>query len=69
MKELRETCKRAIEKGYCLGCVGLAEKDWIPPKKCPYLPSADESIKQIKLNLRNGEKMKYRNKRNKDRRI
>lgn len=58
--KLIENCKRAIAENRCLGCVGLAEKDWIPPKKCPYLPSAEESIKQIKLNLRNGEKMKYR---------
>ena len=58
--ELIENCKRAIAENRCLGCVGLAEKDWIPPKKCPYLPSAEESIKQINLNLRNGEKMKYR---------
>ena len=57
--ELIERCKRAIAENRCLGCTGLAEKDWIPPKKCPYLPSAEESIKQIKLNLRNGEKMKY----------
>ena len=58
--ELIENCKRAIAENRCLGCVGLAEKDWILPKKCPYLPSAEKSIKQIKLNLRNGEKMKYR---------
>ena len=49
--ELTENCKRAIEKGYCLGCVGLAEKDWISPKRCPYLPTAEESIARIKQNL------------------
>lgn len=49
--ELTESCKKAIEKGYCLGCVGLAEKDWIPPKRCPYLPTAEESIARIKQNL------------------
>ena len=30
-------CKEAIEKGLCLGCVGLAEKDWIEPKQCKLL--------------------------------
>ena len=50
-QELIERCKKAITEQRCLGCVGLAEKDWIPPERCPYLPSAEESIKQIKLNL------------------
>ncbi len=36
---------------------GLAELDWIEPSQCPYLPSANESIEQIHLNLRNGKKM------------
>lgn len=55
--ELTESCKRAIAENRCLGCVGLAEKDWIPPKKCPYLPSAEDSIKQIKENLGIQEKI------------
>lgn len=38
---------------------GLAELDWIEPSQCPYLPSANESIEQIHLNLRNGEEMKH----------
>lgn len=50
-QELKEPCKSVIANNRCLGCVGLAEEDWIPPIKCPYLPSAEESIKQIKLNL------------------
>lgn len=49
--ELIENCKKAIANNRCLGCVGLAEKDWTPPIKCPYLPSAEGSIEQIKLNL------------------
>lgn len=56
--ELIERCKRAIAENRCLGCVGLAEKDWIPPKKCPYLPSAEESIAKIKENLGIQEKLK-----------
>ena len=55
--ELIERCKRAIAENRCLGCVGLAEKDWIPPKKCPYLPSAEESIAKIKENLGIQEKI------------
>lgn len=55
--ELTENCKRAIAENRCLGCVGLAEKDWIPPKKCPYLPSAEESIAKIKQNLGVQEKI------------
>ena len=56
--ELTENCKRAIAENRCLGCVGLAEKDWIPPKKCPYLPSAEESIAKIKQNLGIQERIK-----------
>lgn len=47
MRELKEPCKSAIANGKCRGCVGLAEVDWQEPKKCPYLPTAEESIKQI----------------------
>lgn len=56
--ELTENCKRAIAENRCLGCVGLAEKDWIPPKRCPYLPTAEESIARIKENLGIQEKLK-----------
>lgn len=56
--ELTENCKRAIEENRCLGCVGLAEEDWIPPKKCPYLPSAEESIAKMKENLGIQERIK-----------
>lgn len=56
--ELTENCKRAIAENRCLGCVGLAEKDWIPPKKCPYLPSAEESIAKMKENLGIQERIK-----------
>lgn len=55
--ELTESCKRTIAENRCLGCVGLAENDWIPPKKCPYLPSAEDSIAKIKENLGIQEKL------------
>lgn len=58
MKQLKEPCKTAVAKGRCKGCVGLAEPDWEEPSKCPYLLTANESIEQIKMNLRNGEEMK-----------
>lgn len=45
MRELKEPCKSAIENKKCLGCVGLAETEWKEPKKCPYLPTAEDSIK------------------------
>lgn len=51
MKELKEPCKSAIANKRCLGCVGLAEKDWKEPQKCPYLPTAEDTIKTIKENL------------------
>ena len=52
-KELKEPCKTLIEKGQCLGCVGLAEEDWHENKDCIYarVPKAKESIEQIKINL------------------
>lgn len=51
MRELKEPCKSAIEKGKCLGCTGLGESDWKEPEECPYLPKTIDYIKQIKLNL------------------
>ena len=51
MKELKDPCKSAIKNNRCLGCTGLSELDWIEPKECPYLPKAEEYIKQIKINL------------------
>ena len=51
MKELKEPCKSAIAKGRCLGCTGLGESDWQEPRQCQYLATAQDYIKQIKLNL------------------
>ncbi len=36
-KKLKGFCKVAIETGMCLGCVGLAEEDWIEPEQCLYV--------------------------------
>ena len=49
--ELKEPCKSAIANNRCLGCTGLGEPDWKEPKECPYLPKAEDYIKQIKFNL------------------
>jgi len=48
MKPLPEQCKKAIEEQRCLGCTGLAEKEWTPPEKCPYILN----IEQIKINFK-----------------
>jgi hypothetical protein len=50
-RELKEPCKSSIEKNICLGCVGLGEKDWKEPTRCPYTPKAEDSIKKIFMNL------------------
>lgn len=51
MKELKEPCKSSIANNKCLGCAGLAEEDWKEPDRCPYAPTVEKSIEQIKLNL------------------
>lgn len=58
MKPLPEKCKKAITEQRCLGCVGLAEEDWIPPQQCLYLSTAEESIAKIKQNLGIQERIK-----------
>lgn len=47
-KPLEEPCKR------CLGCMRLENPNFIGDKNCRYKPTAEDYIKQIKLNL--GEK-------------
>lgn len=42
MRELKEPCKSAIEKGLCLGCTGLVEIGWIEPKYCPYIDKEEQ---------------------------
>lgn len=52
--ELIESCKKAIEKNYCGGCQALEQEGFRGNPNCPYkTSSAQESIAQIKLNLRN----------------
>lgn len=53
--ELIESCQKAIESGRCLGCTALEQFSFKGNPNCKYskTPTAQESIKQIKLNLRN----------------
>lgn len=60
--EYAKRTKRAVQNGGSrrkmrADAHGLAEPDWEEPSKCPYPPRVNESIRQIKLNLRNGEEM------------
>ena len=52
-QELIESCRKAIESGRCLGCQALEDYNFRGNSNCKYskLPSAEESIEQIKLNL------------------
>ena len=52
-QELIESCKKAIESGRCLGCQALEDYNFRGNPNCKYnkTPSAEESIKKIKLNL------------------
>ena len=51
--ELINSCKKAIENRKCLGCQALEDKNFRGNPNCRYskIPTAQESIKQIKLNL------------------
>ncbi len=42
MEKLKGKCKKALEEGKCLGCVGLAEEDWQEPKECEYIKEAEQ---------------------------
>lgn len=52
--KLIENCKRAIDEGRCLGCVGLEDKNYPGNPNCQYskIPTAKESIDKIKSSLR-----------------
>ena len=52
-KELKDPCKTLIEKELCLGCNKLELPDFQGDIKCTHAknPTAEESIKQIKLIL------------------
>lgn len=59
MKQLIEKCRKAIAENRCLGCTALENENFAGNSDCEYSKTrtAEESIMQIKLNLRNGEKM------------
>ena len=59
-RQLIESCKKAIESGRCLGCTALEDENFIGNINCEYskIPTAQESIKQIKINSRIQEKIK-----------
>lgn len=51
-KELKGICKEAIEKEWCLGCVGLVENDWKEPEQCLYISKKEHnqlSIEQLRI--------------------
>lgn len=48
MKELKEPCKTMIASGKCLGCNKLELENFEVDPNCIYIPSANESIKEIK---------------------
>ena len=48
MKELKEPCKSLIATGRCLGCNRLELEDFEGDEKCQYIPSKEDSIKEIK---------------------
>lgn len=52
-KPLEEPCKSAIQKGYCTGCNKLELENFVADKNCKYskTPTAEDYIKQIKMNL------------------
>lgn len=58
MKELISSCKKAIETKRCLGCTALEDSNFTGNPNCIYskTPTAEESIKQIKINLGMKEK-------------
>ena len=59
-RQLIESCRKAIEDGKCLGCTALEDENFIGNINCKYskIPTAQESIKQIKINLGIQEKIK-----------
>lgn len=50
---LIESCKRAIENGWCLGCQALESQDFVGNSNCKYskAPPVEESIKYIHKKL------------------
>lgn len=59
-KQLIESCRKAIEENHCLGCQALEDENFIGNIGCKYSKTrtAEESMKQIYINLGIGEQMK-----------
>lgn len=59
-QELIESCKKAIAEGRCLGCTALEDLFFEGNRNCIYgkVQTAEDSIKQIKINLGIQEKLK-----------
>ena len=53
MKQLIESCRKAIEENRCLGCQALENENFIGNIDCEYSKTrtAEESMKQIYINL------------------
>ena len=51
MKQLIESCRKAIDNGICLGCQALENENFAGNINCKYgkIPTAEESIRQIKI--------------------
>ena len=49
-----------FNKGLCLGCVGLAEKDWTGPERCSRYKQLNNTsgIELCKKILKEGEQMR-----------
>lgn len=60
MKDLIESCRKAIEEGRCLGCTALEDKNFKGNINCEYSkkPTAQESIEKIHRILGIQEKIK-----------
>ena len=58
-RQLIESCRKAIENSRCLGCTALEDENFIGNINCKYskIPTVQESIKQIKINLGIQEKI------------
>lgn len=53
-KELKEPCKSALKYGYCLGCQGLENENFIEPRKCNNLRKLEQmEIKDIVIKINN----------------
>lgn len=53
MKQLIESCRKAIEENRCLGCQALEDENFVGNIDCKYSKTrtAEESMKQIYISL------------------